>query len=326
MSRMIKTLIKLFFSSLIIIYLFSQTPIDRVLESLGKVKIDYILIAGFLYLMAQVLSAYKWSLIARPLGFKRKFINMVGYYFMGMFFNLFMLGSIGGDVVRAYYLGGKSKRIIPAGYSIFIERYTGGLALITILSIALLVSFKENTIPAFASWSIIGGTVIIWLITIFIPKILIFFPRIKKWGEKISLQKMKIYWDNRQLIRGPILISFLFQTIFIFIIVLVGWGFGIKVPFYHFFIFVPLGDLLSILPITLNGIGLREGCYVFFLHLKGIDTSVALAFSLICLVVVWGVSLLGGLVYLFGNFDRKEVISSVSVQSLKEVEVKTSFT
>ncbi len=282
------------------------------LQSLEKVQIDYILIASILYLMAQVLSAYKWSLIARPLGFNRKFINMVAYYFIGMFFNLFLLGSIGGDVVRAYYLGEKTKRIIQAGYSIFIERYTGLLALITILNIALLVSFKEGIVPSFACWSIIGGTVIVWIITIFMPKILTLFPLIKKWGEKISLQKMKIYWDNPELIRGPILISFLFQTTFVFIIILVGRGFGIRVPFYYFFIFVPLGDLLSIIPVTMNGIGLREGCYVFFLHLKGIDTSVALAFSLICLIVVWGVSLLGGLVYLFGNFDRKEVVNSIS--------------
>jgi hypothetical protein len=321
---MVKTLIKLVFSSLIIFYLFSQAPLNQVLQALRKVRLDFILAAGILYLMAQVLSAYKWNLIARPLGFKKKFINIVAYYFIGMFFNLFMLGSIGGDVVRAYYLGGKTKRIIPAGYSIFIERYTGGLALITILSIAILIPFKDSTIPSFASWSIIGGTVIVWLVTIFMPKILSFFPLIKKWGEKIHLQKMKVYWDEPQMIKGPILISFLFQTLFILIIILVGWGFGIKVPLYYFFIFVPLGDLLSILPITLNGIGVREGCYVFFLHLGGVNTSTALAFSLLCLVVVWGVSLLGGIVYLFGNFDGK-VISSASVRSLKEMEVETSL-
>ena len=232
MPRTAKTLLKLVFSCIIIIYLFSRVPLSQVFQALRQVRVSFILIAMFLYLVGQVLSAYKWSLLANPLGFKKKFIDMTSYYFIGMFFNLFMLGSIGGDVVRAYYLG-KTKSIIPAGYSIFAERYTGGLALVTILSIALLIPFRGGIIPSFVRWPIIGGTVIVWLITIFMPKILSLFPLIKKWGEKIHLEKMKIYWDNPRTVRAPILISFLFQTLFVLIIALVGRGFGIKVSLYY---------------------------------------------------------------------------------------------
>ena len=62
----------------------------------------------FLYLFSQVLSSYKWSLLTKPLGFKKKFIDLVSYYFIGMFFNLFMVGSIGGDLIKAYYLAAKA--------------------------------------------------------------------------------------------------------------------------------------------------------------------------------------------------------------------------
>ena len=120
----------------------------------------------------------------------------------------------------------------------------------------------------------------------------------------------------------PLLISFVFQTLFITIIIITALGFGIKIPLHYFFILVPLGDLLSILPLTLNGIGIREGCYVFFLHMGGADTSTSLAFALLCLVVVWGVSLIGGAVYLFGNFGPG-VNVRILYQELKNIEVKT---
>jgi len=319
MPQKLKPLLKLIFSLVIIFYLFSRAPINQVLLALKEVRVSFIVSAGFLYLLAQVLSSYKWSLLAKPLGFEKRFIDLVFYYFIGMFFNLFMLGSIGGDLVKAYYLAGNRKWIIPAGYSIFADRYTGGLALITILSIALLITYKENTIPYFIRYPIIAGTIGVWMITIFMPKILHRFSLIKKWGEKINLQKMKVYWDNPQVVRIPLFISFVFQTLFIGIIILVGRGFGIKIPLSYFFIFVPLADLLSVLPITLNGMGIREGCYVFFLHLGGIETSTALAFSLLCLLVVWSVSLLGGIVYLCAleNFEVKDHL--YAQQPIKEV-------
>jgi uncharacterized membrane protein YbhN (UPF0104 family) len=262
--------------------------------------------------------------LTKPLGFKKKFIDLVSYYFIGMFFNLFMVGSIGGDLIKAYYLAGKSKRIIPAGYSIFTDRYTVGLALITILSTALLVTYKNNAIPFLIRYPIIAGTIMVWVITIFMPNILRRFPLIKKWSEKIHLQKMKIYWNYPQVVRIPLFISFVYQTLFISIIIMVGRGFGIKIPVSYFFIFVPLADLLSVLPVTLNGMGIREGCYVFFLHLGGISNSIALAFSLLCLVVVWSVSLLGGVVYLLGNFEAN-VKDHISAQPIEEVEAKSSL-
>jgi glycosyltransferase 2 family protein len=323
MPKKVKTLLKLIFSLIIILYLFSRAPFDQILLALRNVRGSFIASAMFLYLLAQVLSSYKWSLLTQPLGFKKNFIDLVSYYFIGMFFNLFMVGSIGGDLIKTYYLAGKSKRIIPAGYSIFTDRYTGGLALITILSTALLITYQNNAIPFFIRYPIIVGTIVVWVVTLFMPNILRRFPLIKKWGEKIHLQKMQVFWNYPQVVRIPLFISFVFQTLFISIIILVGRGFGIKIPVSYFFIFVPLADILSVLPITLNGMGIREGCYVFFLNLGGVDTSTALAFSLLCLVVVWSVSLLGGVVYLLGDFEVK-VKDHLSAQPIEDVEVKSS--
>ncbi|RLG43556.1 MAG: hypothetical protein DRN92_09285, partial [Thermoproteota archaeon] len=59
---------------------------------------------------------------------------------------------------------------------------------------------------------------------------------------------------------------------------------------------------ISILPISINGMGVREGSYVYFLHLMGVETSRGLAFGLLGLLVVVASSLLGGMVYVLGDY------------------------
>src|SRR5262249_30705606 len=56
-----------------------------------------------LYLATQAVSAWRWQLLSRPLGFERPLSHYLGFYFIGMFFNLVLPTSVGGDVVRAFY-------------------------------------------------------------------------------------------------------------------------------------------------------------------------------------------------------------------------------
>jgi len=62
------------------------------------------LVALALYLLIQAVSSLRWQLLARPLGFGGPWGRYLAYYFIGMFFNLVLPTSVGGDVVRAWYL------------------------------------------------------------------------------------------------------------------------------------------------------------------------------------------------------------------------------
>src|SRR5262249_59889128 len=56
------------------------------------------------YLVGQMISAVRWTVLSRPLGFDMGLSGMTGYYFIGMFFNLFAPGTVGGDLSKIYYL------------------------------------------------------------------------------------------------------------------------------------------------------------------------------------------------------------------------------
>src|SRR6516225_8280959 len=67
-------------------------------------RVELWLAAVGLYALTQVASACRWQLLARPLGFRLPLLRAIGLYFVGMFFNLFLPTSVGGDVMRAWYL------------------------------------------------------------------------------------------------------------------------------------------------------------------------------------------------------------------------------
>lgn len=83
---------------------------------------------------------------------------------------------------------------------------------------------------------------------------------------------------------------------------LIGMSLNLDVPLGYYFVIVPLVDLISILPISISGIGVREGSYVGLLYLAGVETPQGLAFGLLGFLVIVAASLLGGIIYVSGNY------------------------
>ena len=80
--------------------------------------------------------------------------------------------------------------------------------------------------------------------------------------------------------------------------VLVARALGIHVPLAYFFLFVPLLAVIVSLPISLNGIGVREGAGVVLFGLVGVAHSMAFTLQFTTYLVALAVSLIGGVVFL----------------------------
>src|SRR5262245_12292767 len=84
----------------IVVYILVDVDLGALGRALADVRLGPIVGAFALYLGGQALSAYKWALIGRSVGFARPLAEYTRFYFIGMFFNLFGPSTIGGDVVR----------------------------------------------------------------------------------------------------------------------------------------------------------------------------------------------------------------------------------
>ena len=84
---------------------------------------------------------------------------------------------------------------------------------------------------------------------------------------------------------------------------LIGWDLNLNITQSSYLVLYPAAAILASLPVSLNGLGIREWAYVFFLGLAGIDSSVAFIFALYWGMILLASSLIGGIFLI--NWNKK---------------------
>ena len=98
---------------------------------------------------------------------------------------------------------------------------------------------------------------------------------------------------------SSLLISLPFTLNLILVQVTIAWALGVHLPFRIFALFVPIIAIINLLPITFNGLGLREGIYTFLFVPVGLPAAMAVSMSLAFYFLRFSAGLLGGLMYAF---------------------------
>jgi len=232
------------------------------------------------------------------------FRHYLDYYFIGMFFNLFLPTTVGGDVTKCYYLSKNDprQRKAPAIYTVLAERYTGVIVVIWMATITMLFPIAHNVPMGFKLLMITLTLMILFLTPVF-PVFWSAFFRKKKWVNTF-LEDIKVYWANPDLIFKALCWSLLFHILVIGIHIVIAHAMGLKIPLAFYLILYPMTAIAGFIPCAFNGIGPREGTYIFFLSLVGIKSSDALAFSIFWFGIVLFSSLIGGLFYIKGKHTR----------------------
>jgi len=264
-----------------------------------------VLAAFGLYVAGQLLSALKWRRLALAVGFRGGPGRFATYYFIGMFFNTFGFGTVGGDIVRALYLAGAAGRRGLALNTVVADRVSGLLVLLGIALGALLV-FHHYELPAVVYWSVIalssallGG----WrLLPRLLPKLL---PRENRLRRLVE-EDLAPYWNDYRLLAEVGVFSLCFHLLQITVLVILTHALDLAVPWSYCLVFGPLVNILAAVPVSWNGLGVREGGYVFFLAHVGIPRESATAFALTWFAIVMLAGALGGVVYLgHGSTPRR---------------------
>ncbi|MCL4405813.1 MAG: flippase-like domain-containing protein, partial [Firmicutes bacterium] len=232
------------------------------------------------------------------LGFNQPVKDYIFYYFAGMFFNHFLPGTVGGDVVRAIGLAKDKAEVPKSAVTVLADRGTGFLALMLIASIGVMVMRQS-----LQSW-IAGLTYLVTLILL-LGFLIPYSSRVpvKKLSEKT--RKTLKYWENLPILGNALILSLIFQLIVVIIHIFLGKAVGISVPIWYYFVFTPLVAAVSMIPISINGLGVREGAYIYFLTRVAVTKDTALAFGMGWLIVVLVSSLVGGVMLLIRPMDWK---------------------
>jgi glycosyltransferase 2 family protein len=298
-------LIKLLVSGGLIAYILMRIHIERSFHTLVSAKLSLIVLALVVYLLAQALSAVRWTVLVRPLGIKTPFKDLVSYYLIGMFFNLFAPGTVGGDVSRVYYLvkdqprddQGRTVPTVRVAMSVFMDRAIGMVVLIWMGAAGLLL-FPSYPVPAAIRSLTLMLAFGFAICTVLIPVLRRALP-----GDgnslivklRLVLRSYRAHWHA---IAVGILLSLIVHLIQAWMHLVMGRALNLAIPFSFCLIVYPLVGTFAAIPISLNGLGLREGGYIFLLGLIGIDSENGIAFGLLLFLIVAADSLIGGILFL----------------------------
>jgi len=302
------TLLKVLISLGLMALLVSQLELSQFYRIVIDADFTYLGLAIGVYFVGKLITSARWAVLARPLGFENPFKEFAAFYFLGMFFNLFAPTTLGGDAGRVFYLsraaasarGEDWKNLISrALISVAADRIIGLAVLVWIGSVAL-VSFPDyaESVPWLARYFVFVaalGSLGSWFL---LPFAAGFFQH---WG-KSSVEGLRTalatYWSKPRIMGQAILLSGLIHLIQTWIQVLLGRTLNIELPWSYCFIFFPLVDILSALPVSVSGIGIREGGYFFFLGRLGVKPEAAIACGVLWLVIVLVNGILGGIGFL----------------------------
>ena len=268
---------------------------------LASAQVSLVALAIAMYLVGQLMSAFRWWLFGRSVGLGGLFIDYARFYFIGMFFMSFGPSTLGGDFVRGLYLAEGGGRRARAFNSVVFDRLNGLVILVSIGAAAFLIFPQYRTLApefalmfwitvAFGSALLVGWMLAPWLVRLLLPP----DHKIRRFVE-VDLGP---FWTDRRMLMAASTVSFFFHLVQIAAQWVVSRAVGIKVPLSYIGVFHPLVSAIASIPVSFSGIGLREGGYLYFLTKFGIDQPRAVAYGVLWLLVIVANSLIGGLVFL----------------------------
>lgn len=277
-----------------------RTNWDQLGQAFAHLHLGFWLGAFGLYIVSQVISGFRWKMLAHPLGFEGSVRKFIGLYFIGMFFNLILPTSVGGDVVRAWYLDAGSGRRMAALLCVLVDRVSGLLILLLVACVAVLAC--PFALPAWVKWSVWGmtGGIAAGLFTLpLLARCFASFARLAALHEGA-----RSFLRYPRLLIVTSMLSFGVQAANVFMVWMIGLAIAAPVPAAYYWVLVPMVSLLTLLPISLNGMGVREGTTALFLAPLGIGQDAAFCLALLWFSVLTAAGLCGGVVYFLSHYPR----------------------
>ncbi|MDH3349279.1 MAG: flippase-like domain-containing protein [Desulfobulbaceae bacterium] len=296
-TRPISYLIKIGITVVLLFFIIRGVSLDKAMNALINVAPLGLVIAFILQGCSGSVAAYRWFLIMRRVGFKPTFPFYWKSYFKGAFFNQGLPTSIGGDGIRILDCTRDDKRAIDAFYGVFIDRIVG-LAGLLFLNLGALL-FNSSLLPSKIYYLLLAiiFLFILGIISLFFLHSFPIFHR-GRWFSMLGTLSERFTQVYSNDISIQLFLSILIHLLAISAFYSLGLAGGLNYPLSVYLIMVPPVILLTILPISLAGWGVREGALIGFFLLIGADRTKVLSFSLLYGLITIATSLPGLYFYL----------------------------
>lgn len=310
MQQRLKTIIKIVISLGLFTYLVYKSEPKRIIEILGNVYkgdgLIYLSIAVSFGLLSILLMSIRWQIVLNNYDVKISVKRLSGFYMIGLFFNNFLPTSIGGDIVRIYRVIGDTDNRTASFTSVIVERVLGIAAtlFLAITSLFYVSHYFSDDRILYTSIILFGLIVSSFILVTrkkpfeFLIKV---FDKITllNIGEKVHklIEAIFILKEKRRVFIWVFILSILSQVAIVFMNYAVVRALDIQVDLSYLFLVIPITIILTMLP-SINGVGVRDGGFIFLLSKVGVSGAAAISLSFMNVIIPMVLSIWGGLLFL----------------------------
>ncbi len=281
-----------------------KDKLPAVIGALKKTNLSLFLLACIIYACSIILISFRLKFI---LSVQKLFIplkKIVSFTFIGFFFNNFLPTTVGGDIVKAYYVSRNSNNKLIAFSNVLIDRIFGLIAFIVIALVILIFIEKK---PQYITLLYLLGTIffVSFLGIFFLSNFKLMnwfsniFKRFKGGRVKEGIIQIHNYFircfKNKKVLFSVISISWIIQLVGVVMVYFLIKSLRLDISIFVVVLVLPIIYAVSMIP-SINGLGVREAAFVFCLK-DIIGSESALALSLLFLAVILFNSIIGGIIF-----------------------------
>jgi glycosyltransferase 2 family protein len=279
-----------------------------------------VLLVGFTVFAGVV----RWRIVLEAQGLHLPLGRATSISFVAQFFNSFLLGSTGGDLIKAYYAARETHhKKTEAVTTVFVDRLVGLWSMLLFAGVMMVPNYswlrvsRDVGVPSLFILAMFGGLSVVLGLAFWggvskgFPKARLYLRRLPK-GEVLerSLDSCRQFGKQKSFLAKTVAISLIVNVIWVGQIIVIGRGLDLNIPPLALCVIVPVILCISALPLTPNGLGVRENLFVLMLGVLKVPKTAALSVSLIASAQGLFWSLVGGLIYM--GMRQKEHLSEVT--------------
>ncbi len=288
----------------LLIYLMRDTFPD-ILTVLRNINRPLCALSVAIFLSTVFILAKRLQLIFAAEDVRLPLLESSNLTFVGYFFNNFLPTAVGGDIVKAMCAARLTGERVKSVTSVLLDRLFGLFTFIIIPSVSFLFmtdKIRSRWVPVIIySFLAVSMLCFVFLFNRRVARRFRFLEKILtrlKLAEQIRriYDGMHNFKNHKGVVAEAMFLSLVGQSVSIFVLYCLALALGAKANIVYFYLLVPIVHLVSMLP-SLNGLGIREGAYTFFLK-PYIGAHYAFALGILWLGLLLLLSLIGGLIYM----------------------------
>lgn len=329
MKKILITILQLAVTVALLFWVYHD-PVKRAQmgEALRTARFQWVAIAAMFYVLVEIAAAFRWHVLLKVQGIHLTFRRLSGLFLIGMFYNQFLPGGTGGDIIKSYFLLKETPdKKAGALLAVVFDRLIGLVALVSITGALILLRFhwlaqtSETRQLLWLLLFLLGSSVAALVTSFVISGFNLFhslpakFPGRDKLIEIAAAYHLYAHHWRATLVALAASVVAHLATFATFLSA--AYALRANVAIVDFFAIMPIERTISALPISFAGVGIREKIFQIMLHkLCGVPESIAVLTGSLSFLIGFLCSAPGALVYFF--YKPSVAAPGVKLRDMKE--------